>query len=127
MTQMEDKSDADVRSFSIDDIAVGDFLEVRGMEDPDSAGGVLASRLEREDPESEVRLRGPVESVSDPSLVILGVTIETNGGTQFEDISDSPISASDFFGAVAPGVIVQADGVISGTQAIVADEVEFED
>jgi len=126
MTQIEDKSDADVRSFSIADISVGDFLEVRGMEDPDNAGGVLASRLEREDPENEVRLRGPVESVSDPSLVILGVTIETNGGTQFEDISDNPISASAFFGAVAPGVIVQANGVVSGTQTIIADEVEFE-
>lgn len=126
MTQIEDKSDADVRSFSIADISTGDFLEVRGMEDPDNAGGVLASRLEREDSEDEVRLRGPVESVSDPSLVILGVTIETNGGTQFEDISDNPISASAFFGAVAPGVIVQADGVASGTQTIIADEVEFE-
>lgn len=126
MTRVEDNSAADERMFSIQNVGIGDFLEVRGMEDPDNAGGVLASRLERDDPDDEVLLRGRVESVNDPTLIIMGVTIETNGATQFEDLADNPISASEFFGTVAPGVIVQAKGVLSGSNTLVAEEVEFE-
>ncbi len=126
LTRIEDNSDADVRMFSIGDIGVGDFLEVRGMQDPDDVTGVLASRLERDDPDDEVLLRGPVESVSEPTLTIMGVTIETNGSTQFEDLADNPISSAEFFAAVAPGVIVQAKGLLSGSDTLVAEEVEFE-
>lgn len=120
-TRMEDKTDADVEPFTLANLAVGDFVEIRGFED---AEGVKATRLEREEPD-EVELRGFVESVSAPDLVILGVTITTGGGTQFRDLDDQPIDAATFFDQ-AEGSLVEADGdLVNGV--IVAEEVELED
>lgn len=121
-TRVEDKSDADVEPFTLADLAVGDYVEVRGFED---AEGVVATLLEREDPENEVELRGFVESVAQPDLVILGVTVHTDGGTQFRDVNDAPIDAATFFGQ-AGDRLVEADGTLENG-IIVADEVELED
>lgn len=121
-TRMEDKSDAGVEPFTLQDLAVGDFVEVRGFEDAD---GVKASLLEREDPENTVELRGFVESASSPDFVILGVTIRTDGGTVFRDLNDAVIDSATFFGQ-ADGRLVEADGTL-GNGVILAEEVELED
>lgn len=120
-TRMEDQSGADVEPFTLADLAVGDYVEVRAFED---AEGIVATLLEREDPDDEVELRGFVESVAAPQLVILGVTIRTDGGTQFRDVNDAPIDAATFFGQ-AEGRLVEADGN-SSNGTILADEVELE-
>ena len=121
-TRLEDKSDADLESFAVSDINIGDYVEIRGFED---SGGIVATLLEREDFDDEVALRGFVESTADPNLIILGVTIETDGGTEFQDSSDQPITSADFF-AQALGSLVEVTGTLSnGT--INADEVELED
>jgi Domain of unknown function (DUF5666) len=121
-TRMEDKTDADVEPFTLADLAVGDFVEVRGFED---AEGVKATLLEREDFEGEVELRGFVESASSPDFVILGVTIRTDGGTVFRDVNDTVIDAATFFGQTE-GRLVEADGTLADG-VIAADEVELED
>ena len=121
-TRMEDKSDADVEPFTLADLAVGDFVEVRGFED---AEGVKASLLEREDPEDEVELRGFVESANSTEFAILGVTIRTDGGTVFRDLNDAIIDAATFF-SQAEGRLVEADGTL-GNGVIFAEEVELED
>ena len=80
--------------------------------------------MEREDFDGEVALRGFVESVANPDLSILGVTIQTNGATEFRDLNDQPITSTVFFGQ-AQGRLVEAKGTLSnGT--IIADEVELE-
>lgn len=121
-TRIEDKSDADVEPFTLADIVVGDFVEIRGFEDDE---GIKATLLEREDVDDEVALRGFVESVNAPDLVILGVTIRTDGGTQFRDVNDALIDAATFFDQ-AEGRLVEADGTL-GNGVIFADEVELED
>ncbi|HEX7082411.1 MAG TPA: DUF5666 domain-containing protein [Gammaproteobacteria bacterium] len=120
-TRMEDQSNADVEPFTLADVAVGDYVEVRGFED---GAGVVATLLEREDPEDEVELRGFVDSVTQPNLVILGVTILTSGATRFRDVDDAPIDAAAFFGE-ADGRLVEVDGTPSNG-AITAEEVELE-
>lgn len=120
-TRMEDKSDADVEPFTINDLVPGDYVEVRGFEDAD---GVVATLLEREDFDDDVELRGFVESVAEPQFVILGVTIQTDGGTVFRDGNGSVIDASEFF-EQAEGRLVDADGTMSN-DVLLADEVEFE-
>jgi len=124
-TRIEDKSDADVRPFTLSDINVGDFVELRGFED---GSGIVATRLEREDFDNEVALRGFVESSSDPDFTILGATVQTvqsPGGTRFRDISDSNITSAEFFGQ-AQGRLVEVVGTLSNG-VIIADEVELED
>jgi hypothetical protein len=123
-TRLEDKSSADMRPFNLSNVSVGDFVELRGFED---AGGIVATRLEREDFDGEVALRGFVDTANDPDFTILGVTVQTvqtAGGTTFKDENDTNITPVEFFN-VAQGRLVEAVGILSnGT--IIADEVEIE-
>lgn len=117
-TRIEDKSNVQLRPFSIDDINPGDWLEIRGTET--SAGSVSASRIERDDAESESSIRGVATDVADPSFRILGVNIDTDNNTQF-----NATTRVDFF-AMAEGQLVEADGNLNGGRFL-ATEVEFED
>src|SRR5262245_1114403 len=123
-TRVEDKGDQPVPNFNLGSIVAGDFVEVRGIELPAESNDVVASRLERRQPEDEVRLRGVVDTAGAPSFTILGVTIQTNAGTQFENSSEGQISADDFFND-AVGRNVEAKGTVSGG-VFTAREVEFE-
>lgn len=123
-TEFDDDSDLDIESFDLGDVNVGDYVEIRAFDDSANSR-LVATRLERDDDEDEVFLRGVVESVNDPEFAILGVTIQTNAGTEFQAEDDSVISAGAFFGQ-ALGRVVEADGVLSGG-VIIADEVELED
>ena len=123
-TRVEDKGDQRVPNFNLGSIVAGDFVEVRGAELPAESNDVVASRLERRQPEDEVRLRGVVDTASAPSFTILGITIQTNAGTDFENSSAGSISADDFF-SDAVGRNVEAKGTISGG-GFTAREVEFE-
>lgn len=121
-TRYED-SVLDLENFGFADIFVGDYLEVRGYEDQN---GFVATQIDREDFGGEVAVRGIVESVADPDMVILGVTISTSAATDFTDndgITD--LTPAEFFGQ-ADGRLVEASGSLLGA-TINADEVEFED
>jgi hypothetical protein len=56
--------------------------------------------------------------------VILGVTIQTDGGTVFRNQNGTAIDASEFFDQ-AEGRLVDADGMVSNG-VILAEEVELE-
>ena len=126
LTRIEDKRD-DMQTFGLGNIVVGDFIAVRGSEDPNAPGEVLAARLERDDPDDTI-LQGIVESVAEPVITILGVRIDTSGVTQqnFEDENDMPIGSAGFFGRPPDGLVVKAKGTEVGVTDISAIEVEFE-
>lgn len=126
LTRLEDKSNADIEPLRIGDLNAGDYLEIRGGEVPAGSGAVLATILEREDPDPRTELQGFVATISNPSFVILGVTIETSGGTVFRDINGNAISATDFFNQLAPNSLVKARGTEVTATTIAASEVEFE-
>ena len=86
----------------------------------------LRRAAEREDPDARSILQGFVESVSQPSLTILGVTIETSAATVFRDENDAVIPAAQFFGRLQVNDLVKAEGLESADTVITADEVEFE-
>lgn len=123
-TRVEDKSDSRLTSFQLGDLAAGDYVEVRGAELPADSNDVVASRLERRRNESEVRLRGLVDAVTQPTFAILGVTIQTDATTRFENAADAPISPDAFF-ADAAGRNVSVKGSVSGG-VFIAREAEFE-
>ncbi|MBT8100311.1 MAG: hypothetical protein KJO82_11195 [Gammaproteobacteria bacterium] len=126
LTRFEDKSNADVDPLTLADINAGDYLEIRGDELPAGSGTILATILEREDPEAEAILQGFVETIADPSFTILGVTINTDGATVFRDVNDNVITAADFFNRVTASSLVKAKGNEIADSAITATEVEFE-
>jgi hypothetical protein len=122
-TRMEDKSDADVSPFRLSDLRVGDFVEVRGGSGA-TANSIAAALLEREDPDTRVELRGIAEAVTQPDFSILGVTVQTGGGTQYRDAGDAPISAATFFSQASDRLVSVRGTTLNG--AIVAEEAELE-
>ena len=124
-TRKEDKEDKndDDRSFAVSDLRIGDWVEVRGYPDPAGTGRLKATRLERDEADDEVELRGPVESVQAPRLRIFGVDIETTPATQFED-EDVRVDSATFF-ARAAGQSVAVEGSWNGS-LLVARKAEIE-
>ena len=126
LTRIEDKSSADVEPLTLSDVNVGDYVEIRGSEFPAGSREILATIFEREDSDPDTELQGFVEVISEPSLAILGVTIETNGSTVFRDVNDNVISSVEFFNQLDINDLVKATGTESTDTSITAREVEFE-
>jgi hypothetical protein len=121
-TRFEDDSDADLEIFNLSNVAIGDYVEIRGYDD---GGTVTATLLERDEFGGDVALRGFVDSIAEPNFVILDVTIATDAGTSFTDNDGvTDLTAGQFFGQAA-GRLVEASGTLNGG-IIEADEVEFE-
>ncbi|NNF17858.1 MAG: hypothetical protein HKN70_14030 [Gammaproteobacteria bacterium] len=125
LTRLEDKSDADLDPLTISDLASGDYLEVRGAENPPGSAAVLAAIVERDDSDDETELQGFVTSISEPAITVLGVTIET-GSAVFRNASDTIISRADFFNQIGVNSLIKASGTETARQVISADEVEIE-
>ncbi len=121
-TRKEDH-ESDDQFFSLESLRVGDWVEVQGYPDPSASGRVIATRLEREDPEDEVELRGRAEELQSPRFRILGTSIETTPATEFED-EDVRIDTATFF-ARAAGQVVEVDGQWNGT-SLTARNAEIE-
>jgi mono/diheme cytochrome c family protein len=114
---------SDDHFFGLDDLRVGDWVEVGGYADAAVAGRLIAMRLERDEAEDEVELRGPASDIGATSLRVLGVRVELLPGTEYED-EDTSISAAEFL-ARAAGQVVEVDGSWNGT-ALLADEAQIE-
>jgi len=139
-SRVEDEVGADGDQLSpaefISRLVNDDYIEARGY--PDGAGGVIWTRIEREDEDGrQCELRGPVEagSISDPTFDILGVTINTTGlgFDDFEDADDMGIGRTDFFNQLQAGDVVEAEsdnagvGCTTGSLSTMTDgEVSFE-
>jgi hypothetical protein len=126
VTRIEDKSSLEVEPFSVDDLMLGDYVEVRGAELPAGSGEIVASLVEREDLDTRIELRGFVTVESANALEILGVTISTSAATEYRDENEVAISASGFFDRIAVGSLVQVTGIEIANLSISADELEIE-
>lgn len=129
-TIWKDDSAAGVLAFGLADLAVGDYVEVCGGEDPSpQANDMLAVCVQREDLDDEAVLRGPIQSIAQPDLTVLGVTISTDTAV-FRDASDNPMSAAAFFAAVSAGDVIEANtdslADFNGS-SFVAEELQIED
>ena len=100
MTRFEDHGSQHVDTFSLTDVHTGDWLEVRGSESPAGSNSVVATRLEREDTQQNVRLAGPVKTAAQPALTILAVNVATTSSTLFSDASGAATTATGFFTGV---------------------------
>lgn len=127
LTELEDESSAEVEPFGLGDLGIGDEIEVRGYQD---GSVVVATSLEREDPEDRARLRGLVSNIdaANNSFEIQGVSISVQDGiTQFEDDDENLLSLSEFFDLLTPGDEVSARWDVFSSTSVVADEVEIDD
>ncbi|HSN70991.1 MAG TPA: DUF5666 domain-containing protein, partial [Steroidobacteraceae bacterium] len=107
---LQDMSALALREFDLSDLAVGNWLDVRGYEDPAGSGTVIATHLVRIDPASSVRIRGPFREAAPPNFDIVSVLVTTSDTTRFVIEGNIRITAEEFF-AQAPGELVEAWGV----------------
>jgi len=139
-TRFEDKSGQAVEISSIDQLGMGDYLEVRGQED--GSGGLFAVIVELEelaDPNTvfdtivQGFLQADPANQAFPPLNVLNVVINSNAGTEFRDEFDNSIpDATNFFNQLRAGSLIKAKGTqVSGSSGsppvtLLAEEIEIE-
>ena len=117
-----DHSSAGTSTFGFDDLAVGDRLDVRAYVDgviyPDT---LTASRIERDDADDSVTIKGWVGPIERPSITVLGITATADQDTIFQNAAHEVIDADTFFELVQIGPFVLVEGTWDGA-AILADK-----
>ena len=63
-TTLKEDHESDDHFFSLDDLRVGDWVDVGGYADPAGTGKLIATRLERDDSEDQVELRGLASDIA---------------------------------------------------------------
>lgn len=84
---MDDDDDDDDVRLVFEDLRQGDYLEVDGIQRSVAGGGIAleALRIERDDDDDDFQLKGQVETIAANSFVVLGVEINVDGGTEWDD------------------------------------------
>lgn len=122
LTRFEDKSAARLQHFSLADIHVGDYLEVRAYDD---GSGLLATVLERKDVQGTNEVVGIATAIAPPNFVVAGIPVTTDANTEFRDNNGVTVSASTFF-AIASGRTVKVRGTLTGN-TLLAERAELDD
>jgi hypothetical protein len=131
-TEIEDESAANVSNFRFEDIAAGNWLEIRGSEE--ATGAVLARDIERDDATLDVIFQGPVTQVQTSpqnALWILDRPVPIIPATVYSESNGMPLLEAEFFDAITgvmPGDVVRAVDANALDSRVLgqADEVSFE-
>jgi hypothetical protein len=112
-TRFEDKSAAGIETFSLSNINVGDTVEVRGFESPAGSGKLVATRLDREAPSTDVEVSGPFAAGTTPKFTVFGITVDGSPAT-LQGADGASLTLADFL-LKAVGQSVEVRGQLSGT------------
>jgi hypothetical protein len=98
----------------LDQIQPGDHVRLLGRRS--LSGDILATSLHITPSDETAELAGPVESISEPFIVILGIQVNTasipfNG---FKGANGTLVSQTEFFRTVRPGDVVALEGILQG-------------
>jgi hypothetical protein len=122
-TELVDNSDADVPDLALEDLEIGDTVEIDGYESR-FARRLVAEKLVRQDPESRTRIGGRISSIGSGTFVVLDLTVVTNASTVYRDQFDNAITRAKLF-AIAANREVKVRGNWDGAK-FRATEVELE-
>ncbi|MDN5939485.1 MAG: DUF5666 domain-containing protein [Salinisphaera sp.] len=125
-TRIKDDRDDMRTGFSVAELQPGDYVEIAAT--IGSGGELLATRIERDEPEDEVELKGPLASANEAArmIEILDVKVSFSAATEFEDANDNPTSEADFYAQANAGSLVKVEGRFNGN-LIEAAEVSLEE
>jgi hypothetical protein len=112
MTRLEDDSSAQVQSFRLSNVSVGDTIRVRGYVDPAGSNMVVATHLERVTPTTTVILQGPFAAATSPDFTVLGITINASSAT-IRAGDDVSLTLAQFL-SQAVSHAVKVEGTLSG-------------
>jgi hypothetical protein len=122
-TRYEDMSTLRLREFGIEDLGVGDWVDLRAYEEPQGSNALIATRVVRINPADSVQMRGPFREPARPDFHIVSVLVGTTDATRFLLERDIHLTAAEFF-AQAVDRDVEAWGRWNGT-ALTAEKVEI--
>ena len=114
MTHFEDDGSQGISTFNLTNVHTGDWLNVRGGETPAGSNKLLATRVERVEPQTSMRLTGTVKTAMMPNFTILSLNVGTTPTTVFDDGSNAPVTADAFFLNLV-GQTVALSGTWDGT------------
>jgi hypothetical protein len=122
-TTFDDRGNDKKRQFKLADVAVGDYVEVRGV----SVAGqpVIASIVQRTKGEARSYVQGLVQDIARPTFKVLGVKVTTDSNTSFPGLGGGAKGADEFF-EQAPNAIVSVRGTMNG-DTLVADQIRVVD
>jgi hypothetical protein len=111
-TTFEDKGADKKRQFTLSDVRVGDYVEVRGV----AAAGepLIASAVQRSKAEDRSYLQGVAQDVARPAFIVLGVSVMTDSNTK----------GADAFFEQGASQIVNVRGTMNG-DTLIADQVRI--
>lgn len=112
---------------SLGNLSPGDHIRVRGR--LNGTDSMLATLVELRASDNDVDLQGPVQAVSNQTLTILGLAINTAGISDgnFEGLTDQSSGRTAFFNAVRIGTVVKVKGELLSNGTVIWDEAELED
>jgi len=111
-TRLEDRSSAQVEMFSLSNVSVGDTVDVRGYESPAGSGKLVATRLDRQSPSTEVEVSGAFTAGMSPQFSVFGITVDASSAT-LRDAGGATVALADFL-TQAVGHSVEVSGTLSG-------------
>ncbi|MBT1450096.1 hypothetical protein KJ365_04330 [Glaciecola sp. XM2] len=124
---LKDDSDLEIRRFSLDQLNVGDLLEIEAFLNGDT---LVVKTLEREEivggsgnDDDDAKLKGQVVAIEGNTMELLGTTVSTGQFTEFE-LGDADVSADVFFAQLAIGDWVEVEGIRQTDGSILATEIE---
>jgi hypothetical protein len=105
-------------------LGVGDRLDVMAYRD--TAGNLVATKIDRTVADPLVVVKGPADAKTPiTSLTLAGFAVSTGVNTRYRDASGNPVDAATFYDAVQvpPAVpsLVHARGIVASLAAIVVD------
>jgi hypothetical protein len=104
------------------DLMVGQIVEVKGVRQPD--GTFLATKIQIEDRiEDEVEIKGTIESLTDTTITVSGLTFRVTENTAVLDSNKNPIAFSD----LSIGLFVEVRGELLPGGTLVAIRIRIED
>ncbi len=114
-TQMKDDSDSDKKYFSLSDVAVNDFVEIKGF--VDSNGDNIATQLERKnhDARADTEIKGKVAEIKADSFnfVISGITVSVTETTVLENSNDQLFDQASFFQQLQVDMFLEVKGQLT--------------
>lgn len=120
-TEIEDDNGNIITAADIND---GDYLEIKGFRG--AGNSVTAIEIEVDNGDRSI-LKGPVDTIASPDLIIMGVTVSTVTGTTEFKIGETAVDQAGFFSTVQTGNIVKArEDTLVTTSSIKAKQVEFD-
>lgn len=128
-TRFVDHSVHEVRVFGLDDLVVGDFIEIKWQEGSSTDADQIATLIRRHDDEMSMdfELSGMVESIDAHSFNIVGMTINMFEATDFRDEDGRSISFDEFHNSLQVGGAVILMGSHADDNSFNASALKFAD